>query len=145
MLKTKKKTNFFFKIQNSKKAQILSRLKRTYRRLLSEANATRTHAASSSSSSKDSASPRTGGLTLAEACRILNVRPPQNGTADMKVVWARFARLFDANEPANGGSFYLQSKVLRARQRIEDEVRMAEEKAAREEELGRGWRPRLFR
>lgn len=84
-------------------------------------------------------------MTLAEACRILNVRPPQNGTADMKVVWARFARLFDANEPANGGSFYLQSKVLRARQRIEDEVRMAEEKAAREEELGRGWRPRLFR
>jgi len=63
----------------------------------------------------------------------------------MKIVWERFTRLFDVNEPENGGSLYLQSKVLRARQRIEDEVRKAEEKAAREEELERGWRPKLFR
>lgn len=63
----------------------------------------------------------------------------------MSIVWQRFTRLFDVNEPENGGSLYLQSKVLRARQRIEEEVAKAQEKAEREEELQRGWRPKLFR
>jgi import inner membrane translocase subunit TIM16 len=84
-------------------------------------------------------------LTLSEACRILNVKPPQLGKMDMEIVMERFKRLFDANEPENGGSFYLQSKILRARERIEVEVRDAEEKAERERELEKGWKPRLFR
>ena len=68
------------------------------------------------------------GLSLQEACQILNVRPPQGGKANMDVVMERFKKLFDVNEPKNGGSFYLQSKVLRARERIEMEVRDAAEK-----------------
>jgi import inner membrane translocase subunit TIM16 len=84
-------------------------------------------------------------LTILEACQILNVAPPQGGKMDMDLVMSRFKRLFDVNEPENGGSFYLQSKVLRARQRIEEEVAKAEEKAQREEELEKGWRPKLFR
>ena len=55
------------------------------------------------------------GLTLEEACKILNVKPPQKGQANMEDVMERFKKLFDSNDPKKGGSFYLQSKVLRAR------------------------------
>lgn len=85
------------------------------------------------------------GLTLDEACKILNVKPPQNGKANMEDVMERFKKLFDANEPKNGGSFYLQSKVLRARERIESEVRQAEEKLSREAEVKEGWKPKVFK
>lgn len=57
----------------------------------------------------------------------------------------RFKKLFDANEPKNGGSFYLQSKVLRARERIEAEVEAAAEKAARADALENGWKPKLYK
>jgi len=87
----------------------------------------------------------TGGLTLEEACKILNVKPPQQGKANMEDVMERFKKLFDANDPKKGGSFYLQSKILRARERIEGEVRQAEEKVARETELEKGWKPKVFK
>jgi import inner membrane translocase subunit TIM16 len=85
------------------------------------------------------------GLTLDEACKILNVKPPQNGKANMEDVMERFKKLFDANDPKKGGSFYLQSKVLRARERLESEIRQAEEKASREAELKEGWKPKVFK
>lgn len=85
------------------------------------------------------------GLTLDEACKILNVKPPQGGKANMEDVMARFKRLFDANDPKNGGSFYLQSKVLRARERIEMEVKDAEQAIAREAELKEGWKPKMYK
>lgn len=84
------------------------------------------------------------GLTLEEACKILNVKPPQNGKANMEDVMDRFKRLFDVNDPQKGGSFYLQSKVLRARERIEAEVRSATEKVEREAELKEGWKPKVY-
>lgn len=85
------------------------------------------------------------GLTLDEACRILNVSPPQQGAANLTKVHEQFKRLFDINDPKNGGSFYLQSKVLRARERIELEVREAAERVEREEELRGGWKPKLYK
>jgi len=83
-------------------------------------------------------------MTLDEACKILNVKPPQGGKANMEEVMERFKRLFDANDPQKGGSFYLQSKVLRARERIESEVRPHLEKAAQEAEIKEGWNPKLY-
>ena len=85
------------------------------------------------------------GLTLDEACKILNVKPPQGGKTDMEHVMERFKRLFDQNNPDKGGSFYLQSKVLRARERIELEVREAAEAAEREAELKEGWKPKVWK
>ena len=85
------------------------------------------------------------GLTLDEACKILNVKPPQGGKTNMENVYERFKRLYDLNEPKQGGSFYLQSKILRARERIELEVREAERKAAMEKELKEGWKPKMYR
>jgi mitochondrial import inner membrane translocase subunit TIM16 len=85
------------------------------------------------------------GLTLDEACRILNVKPPMAGKIDMPAVMDRFKKLYDLNDPKKGGSFYIQSKVLRARERIEMEVRDAERKAAFEEEIRKGWKPKMYR
>lgn len=85
------------------------------------------------------------GLTLDEACKILNVKPPQGGKTNMDHVYERFKKLYDINEPKKGGSFYLQSKILRARERIEMEVRDAERKAAMEKELKEGWKPKVYR
>ncbi|KAI9833169.1 MAG: mitochondrial import inner membrane translocase subunit TIM16 [Sarea resinae] len=85
------------------------------------------------------------GLTLDEACKILNVKPPQGGKMNMEDVMARFKKLFDINEPKKGGSFYLQSKILRARERIEMEVGQAERAAERESELNEGWKPKVYK
>jgi import inner membrane translocase subunit TIM16 len=109
------------------------------------------------------------GMTLEEACRILNVKPlggggggggagrpaPQQAgggaaaktvsDAEMEEVFARFKRLFDANDPQKGGSFYLQSKVLRARERIEAEVAPIREKAEHEAEVKGGWKPKVYK
>ncbi|MBE7180219.1 MAG: hypothetical protein INR71_03255 [Terriglobus roseus] len=86
-----------------------------------------------------------GGLTLDEACKILDVAPPRQGKVDMERVMERFKRLFDQNEPKKGGSFYLQSKILRARERIELEVRTAEEAAQKEKEMKEGWNPKVYK
>lgn len=63
----------------------------------------------------------------------------------MEDVMERFKRLFDINDPKKGGSFYLQSKILRARERIELEVRQAEEAAQTEAELKEGWKPKVYK
>jgi import inner membrane translocase subunit TIM16 len=85
------------------------------------------------------------GLTLDEACKILNVKPPQNGQTNMEDVMERFKKLFDVNDPKKGGSFYLQSKILRARERIESEIRQAGEKVEREAELKEGFKPKVYK
>ncbi|GES63045.1 protein transporter [Aspergillus terreus] len=85
------------------------------------------------------------GLSLDEACKILNVKPPQGGETNLETVMERFKKLFDINDPKKGGSFYLQSKILRARERIEMEVRQAERKAAQEKELKEGWKPKVYK
>ncbi|KAI1338806.1 protein transporter [Xylariaceae sp. FL0016] len=85
------------------------------------------------------------GMTMDEACKILNVKPPQGGQANMEEVMSRFKKLFDTNDPQKGGSFYLQSKVLRARERIEAEVRPIMEKAAQEAEVKEGWKPKVYK
>ncbi|KAL1956469.1 hypothetical protein VTO42DRAFT_7267 [Malbranchea cinnamomea] len=85
------------------------------------------------------------GLTLDEACKILNVKPPAGGEANLDIVTERFKKLFDLNDPKKGGSFYLQSKILRARERIELEVREAQRKAQMEKEIKEGWKPKVYK
>jgi len=64
----------------------------------------------------------------------------------LEEVGERFKKLFDVNDPKKGGSFYLQSKILRARERIEMEVREAERRAAHEAELKQGFKaPNVYR
>ena len=114
-----------------------------------QASARHAYAQSSLSSGGTSAATRaatlaSAGLSLSEACQILNVKPPKRGEADMAYVTERFKQLFDANEVANGGSFYLQSKVLRARERIEREMRDREEERE-DEKIREGWKPNVYK
>lgn len=78
-----------------------------------------------------------------EACKILNVGPGKMGTIEVEAVTERFKRLFDMNDPKNGGSFYLQSKILRARERIERELQGHQRMAEREQELTEGFKPKF--
>lgn len=84
-------------------------------------------------------------MTLDEACRILNVKPPQGGQANMEEVIERYKRLFDANEPEKGGSFYLQSKIVRAKERLEREVGPIREKVEAEAEAKEGFKPKVYK
>ena len=63
-------------------------------------------------------------MTTSEATEILHM-----GDADatnMAVIEERYKRIFEVNDPANGGSFYLQSKVYRAHEALVSEVKAAE-------------------
>ncbi|KAJ3652066.1 hypothetical protein Zmor_018063 [Zophobas morio] len=57
------------------------------------------------------------GLSLEEAKQILNV-----SNLNKDEVTKRYESLFKANEKSSGGSFYLQSKVVRAKERIDMEL-----------------------
>lgn len=57
------------------------------------------------------------GMTLEEAQQILNVTK-----TDPQEVQKNYEHLFQVNDKSKGGSFYLQSKVFRAKERIDQEL-----------------------
>ncbi|GFV46215.1 mitochondrial import inner membrane translocase subunit tim16 [Trichonephila clavipes] len=59
------------------------------------------------------------GITLDEAKSILNV-----DTLDSEKIEKHFNHLFKANDRTSGGSLYLQSKVFRAKERLDEELRL---------------------
>lgn len=85
--------------------------------------------ANGSTSTASSATIRThAGLTLDEAYRILNIKPVNGTLPPLEEVTTRHVKLFEANDPKNGGSLYLQSKIIRSRERIEVEIAKTTEK-----------------
>lgn len=63
------------------------------------------------------------GLTIEEAMQILNI-----DKIDPEKVKSNYEHLFNANEKAKGGSFYLQSKIVRAKERLDVELKQKEPK-----------------
>ncbi|OQO01402.1 Mitochondrial import inner membrane translocase subunit tim16 [Cryoendolithus antarcticus] len=118
---------------------------RAFAEAYKQASASQKYAASMRDNPTATNTLSSSGLTLDEACKILNVSPPRGGQANLESVHEHFKRLFDLNDPKKGGSFYLQSKVLRARERIEMEVRERMAEAEKQAELREGWKPKLFR
>ncbi|KAG8506483.1 Coronin-7, partial [Galemys pyrenaicus] len=59
------------------------------------------------------------GLSLQEAQQILNV-----SRLSPEEIQKNYEHLFKVNDKAVGGSFYLQSKVVRAKERLEEELRI---------------------
>ncbi len=55
---------------------------------------------------------------MEEAAQILNV----SKEATLEDIVKRYEKMVQANDPANGGSFYIQSKVVRARERLQLEL-----------------------
>ena len=62
------------------------------------------------------------GMTLEEAKDILNISDSDIYGADFEKLHNNYEHLFAGNDKSKGGSFYLQSKVVRAKERI-DQVR----------------------
>jgi len=85
------------------------------------------------------------GLTLEEACKILNISPPKQGKVDAEAMMEKFKKMFDANDPKKGGSFYLQSKILRARERIQAEVGERARVKEEQEMVKEGWNPKVYK
>lgn len=57
------------------------------------------------------------GITLEEAQQILNV-----SSLNREEILKNYEHLFNANDKSKGGSFYLQSKIVRAKERLEQEL-----------------------
>ncbi|KAL2110958.1 hypothetical protein VUR80DRAFT_519 [Thermomyces stellatus] len=85
------------------------------------------------------------GMTLQEACKILNIKPPTGGQGNAEEVAERFKRLFDANDPKKGGSFYLQSKVVRAKERLDAELGRVAERVEAENAAKEGFNPKIYK
>ncbi|XP_014225574.1 mitochondrial import inner membrane translocase subunit Tim16 [Trichogramma pretiosum] len=64
------------------------------------------------------------GLTLDEALRILNADKPDQ----VDVIERNYKYLMEANDRSKGGSFYLQSKVFRAKERLDEEIKATQSK-----------------
>ncbi|ETN69265.1 ribosomal RNA large subunit methyltransferase J [Necator americanus] len=59
------------------------------------------------------------GISLEESLQILNIKTP----IDPKEVEKNYEHLFSINDKTKGGSFYLQSKIYRAKERVDEELR----------------------
>ncbi|XP_023176204.1 mitochondrial import inner membrane translocase subunit Tim16 [Drosophila hydei] len=63
------------------------------------------------------------GMTLEEAKQILNIEDTKN----VESITKNYEHLFNVNDRARGGSFYLQSKVFRAKERLDHELKAQEQ------------------
>lgn len=57
-------------------------------------------------------------MTLEEAQQILNI-----SKLEPEEIQKHYEHLFQVNDKSKGGSFYLQSKVFRAKERIDQELK----------------------
>lgn len=85
-----------------------------------EAAARRTGAGTSSrKTARHAAADTFTGMTVQEAKQILNI---QDDT-DAETLQKTYDHLFEVNDKSKGGSLYLQSKVVRAKERIDMELK----------------------
>ena len=59
------------------------------------------------------------GMSIEEAKDILNITDADIYGADFEKLHKNYEHLFNVNEKSKGGSFYIQSKVVRAKERID--------------------------
>ncbi|OQV23960.1 putative Mitochondrial import inner membrane translocase subunit tim16-B [Hypsibius exemplaris] len=65
------------------------------------------------------------GMSVQEAKQILNLTSAE-AKLTPELLQEKFDHLFKVNDKAVGGSFYLQSKVVRAKERLEEEMKSLE-------------------
>ncbi|NXI32389.1 TI16A translocase, partial [Zosterops hypoxanthus] len=68
---------------------------------------------------QSAAASRIIGISLQEAQQILNV-----SNLNPEEIQKNYDHLFKVNDKSVGGSFYLQSKVVRAKERLDEELRI---------------------
>ncbi|XP_015795486.1 mitochondrial import inner membrane translocase subunit tim16-B [Tetranychus urticae] len=64
------------------------------------------------------------GISLEEAIKILNIEKQLN----KEDIESKYKHLFEVNDRSKGGSFYIQSKVVRAKERIDQELLIMDSK-----------------
>ncbi|XP_041359792.1 mitochondrial import inner membrane translocase subunit Tim16-like isoform X2 [Gigantopelta aegis] len=69
------------------------------------------------------------GMSLQEAKQILNI----SDAKDKESILNNYEHLFSVNDKSKGGSFYLQSKVVRAKERFEMDMKDSDKKTVKEE------------
>ncbi|KAM8960399.1 mitochondrial import inner membrane translocase subunit TIM16 [Pelodytes ibericus] len=69
------------------------------------------------------------GMSVLEAQRILNI-----STLSPEEVQKNYEYLFKVNDKSVGGSFYLQSKVVRAKERLDQELNLKTKQQQQKEE-----------
>lgn len=79
-----------------------------------------------SASAKAAAAAANGGIQLDEACKILDV-DAKKGDLSMDKIMERYNYLFNINSKEKGGSFYVQSKVYYAKERLASEIKYRQE------------------
>lgn len=72
-------------------------------------------------------------MTLEEAQQILNT-----DKLDPEEIQKNYEHLFAVNDKAKSGSFYLQSKVFRAKERIDEELKGIQKELDDKKEAGGG-------
>ncbi|XP_063286638.1 mitochondrial import inner membrane translocase subunit TIM16 [Pelobates fuscus] len=68
------------------------------------------------------------GISLQEAQQILNI-----SKLNPEEIQKNYDHLFKVNDKTAGGSFYLQSKVVRAKERLDQELHIQQKEQAQEE------------
>jgi import inner membrane translocase subunit TIM16 len=70
-------------------------------------------------------------MSYDEALKILNI---EKNVVDEKVLGESFKKFYELNDPAKGGSFYIQSKIYRANEAISKELGLDSANADNKEE-----------
>ncbi|CAD5121999.1 DgyrCDS10452 [Dimorphilus gyrociliatus] len=79
-------------------------------------------ARSTKSTSQQAAANSVSGITVQEALQVLNIKDIH----DLETLNKNYDHLFKVNDKSKGGSLYLQSKVVRAKERIDMELKQME-------------------
>nr|CAD7571614.1 unnamed protein product [Timema californicum] len=90
---------------------------RAFARALKQELAASQAAAQSTGGPRRAATNARTGISLEEAQQILDV-----DKLDPELVKSKYEHLFGVNDKSRGGSFYLQSKVVRAKERLDEEL-----------------------
>lgn len=100
--------------------QIVGRafIKAVQTEMRSSQQAAQARSSSDKTNMRSAATDALSGMTLQEAKQILHV----DDIRDIETVAKKYEHLFSVNDKAKGGSFYIQSKVFRAKERIDQEV-----------------------
>nr|XP_018904680.1 PREDICTED: mitochondrial import inner membrane translocase subunit tim16-like [Bemisia tabaci] len=67
------------------------------------------------------------GITLEEAKQILDV-----DNLEPQEIQRKYQHLFDVNDKAKGGSFYIQSKVVSAKERLDEALKEQTKKSSKD-------------
>ncbi|CAF1107873.1 unnamed protein product [Adineta steineri] len=96
------------------------------RALRQELQHAKTASQSGKTSTKTVQADRITGMSLQEAKQILNIADPD--LTDVEKIKTNYEHLFNLNDKTKGGSFYLQSKIYRAKERFDQELRSSSSK-----------------